>query len=186
MSRVVCNACKGRGHFGRDCPLRINRNQPKNCVETDICRSGAGNETETETEKIFLSFHEDELRRRRVPRRVQRPAKAPDHPDQAKKGPNPTRDARYIGRYTASAARPAPIKIAAAERSACEKYRSALASAPRKEELRVEKSRSLRAWGQKPTESAPLRPEPTELEPSTSQRGAKSQRRATSRRPHLD
>ena len=41
MSRVVCNRCKARGHFGRNCPKHIHQDQGPETFEADVVEAEA-------------------------------------------------------------------------------------------------------------------------------------------------
>ena len=101
MSRVVCNRCKGRGHFGRNCPHQDQHFPPKQTFETAV------GEAEAEAARAlrrgdvqWVKFHDDELQRSQ-----QRSKKAPARRREGspRATPNPHREARFTGRYTACA-----------------------------------------------------------------------------------
>ena len=66
MWRVMCNACKGRGHFGRNCPFKDNDN--KEPVSLEAASSEARAEAAAERERgdvRWVIFHDDEEPTRR-------------------------------------------------------------------------------------------------------------------------
>lgn len=101
MHRVVCNRCKQRGHFGRNCP---NKDFKLNKAETFETAVG---EAEAEAARAlrrgdvqWVKFHDDELQRSQQ-RNKKAPARRREGSPRAT--PNPHREARFAGRYTACA-----------------------------------------------------------------------------------
>ena len=101
MHRVVCNRCKGREHFGRDCPNKDFKQNKAEPFETAV------GEAEAEAARAlrrgdvrWVKFHDDELQRSQ-----QRSKKAPARRREGspRATPNPHREARFAGRYTACA-----------------------------------------------------------------------------------
>ena len=102
MHRVMCNRCKQRGHFGRNCP---NKDFKLNKAETFGTAVG---EAEAEAARAlrrgdvqWVIVHDDELQRSSKPRSKGRSdARRAASP---RATPNPHRAARFSGRYTACA-----------------------------------------------------------------------------------
>jgi hypothetical protein len=97
MWRVVCNRCKGRGHFGRNCPCK---NTPST-FEADLDFEAEAEAARAQRGDVrWISVHDDELQRSQP--RIQA------HGTNTARGTgqraqNPHREARFIGRYSASA-----------------------------------------------------------------------------------
>ena len=65
MWRVVCNRCKGRGHFGRNCPHQAQLFPSKQSFESNDVEAEAAATARAlrDGDVHWIIFHEDELQR---------------------------------------------------------------------------------------------------------------------------
>ena len=104
MQRVICHCCRGRGHFRRDCPFS---NRSLLTTLSDAYVEGV--------ERLpFVEIgdeDDDPAKSRRLKKRQSKSA-APQRLIKQKERENPEREARYTGKYCASAvgAQAAPRK----------------------------------------------------------------------------
>ena len=110
MWRVVCSRCKGRGHFGRNCPCK---NTPST-FEADLDFEAEAEAARAQRGDMrWISVHDDELQRSqpRIQAHGTRTARGT-----GQRAQNPHREARFIGRYSASAVQ-SPQQVSSAASS---------------------------------------------------------------------